>query len=916
MYIGKMDIYRGISIHDVRDRVRFLLSELNVDHLYAARIEGRLSDFVRQELKKNDFSDLHVHIDQMENGLDLRFVIGHPTENHLQDKTLIMNLNLRPSALGYLNQQAVKGKIETPSREQMMKLITSQNEALADSRRFMELVMDNTDSSIYVKNLLGQYTYVNKTWELMTGLEGKTVLGKTDLEVFDGGHDRHQEDLHALRDHSIKRYESKYGQEGKTYLSTKVPMLDEGELTGLCCISVDITSRKQMEDDLMEAKSQAENAARAKSDFLANMSHEIRTPMNAILGMNYLLGKTDLTDKQRGYVGKILTSSRHLLGVINDILDLSKIEAGQMHVENAEFKMSEILDQVTDFIGNKCTEKDLELIFDVDLQLGNVYHGDSLRIGQILLNYASNAVKFTSKGEIVIRIKEECSDSCSCLLKFEVEDTGVGLTEDQILKLFSSFQQADTSTTRKYGGTGLGLSISKKLANLMGGDVGVESQPGKGSTFWFTVRVEKVDYDDILRVSTEDLTMMKGLVVDDNEQCRTIIHNMVERIGLPADVASNGYQALRLIQDKHDQDQTYDILFVDYSMPGMNGLHLIKKAKAVLGQAMPKVMIITAYGREDILKEVEDVEVDMITLKPVNPLLFSETVLNLLGTRVVNTRPESTNNELTDIMKKIRNLEGIRVLVVDDIEINQEIAQELLEDVGVATDLAGDGQVAINMLDANDYDLIFMDMHMPVLDGMEATKAIRKKPRFKQVPIIAMTANAMEEDRNKCKQAGMNDYVAKPIEPLNVYQSLYRWVKDRKVKDVKVNVLPHTGAKYDFDTSILRSGGLDVEGGLKRMAGNRTLYKKILARFVDNHRNAIQTIVGLLEVDDYDQGVMAIHTLKGVAGNISATDLYRVTQSLEKGIKGHQGLDQLQDLIDQSQASLSQVVEAIEDAFV
>ncbi len=538
----------------------------------------------------------------------------------------------------------------------------------------------------------------------------------------------------------------------------------------------DIDIRKAAEQAFQAAQAELERANEAKSAFLANMSHEIRTPMNAVLGLSHLALKTDPSPRQRDYLVKIRSSGQHLLGIINEILDFSKIEAGKLLIESVEFDLDKVLENVSNLISEKAEEKGLELIFDIEPLVNSTrLRGDPLRLGQILINFCNNAVKFTEEGNVVIRGRVLEASEDSQVVEFSVSDTGIGMTEAQIGRLFQAFEQADTSTTRKYGGTGLGLAISKRLAELMGGDVGVTSELGKGSTFWFTARLGKGAVAPRPSSLWSDLRGRRLLIIDDNSSARTVLSNMLTNMTFVVDEAASGEEGIEMVRQAAKRGEPYDIVFVDWQMPILDGIETSKRILSLSDLSIPPhLVMVTAYGREDVLKQAEESGLENVLIKPVTSSTLFDTII-----AVLRIHPEAIDQVQIAPSFEIARTRGTRVLLVEDNEINQEVAIGLLEDAAIQVDLAENGEIAVRMAQESDYDAVLMDMQMPVMDGIEATRAIRSDPRFQNLPIIAMTANAMAADREQCLKAGMNDHIGKPIDPDQLFSVLLRWVGRR-----------------------------------------------------------------------------------------------------------------------------------------
>ena len=678
-----------------------------------------------------------------------------------------------------------------------------------------------------------------------------------------------------------------------------------------------IAELEKVQEELRRAKEVAEEATRMKSDFLANMSHEIRTPMNAIIGMAHLALRTELDARQRDYVTKIQLAGQHLLGVINDILDFSKIESGHLMVESVAFELEKVLANVSDFISEKAAAKGLELLMDVDPRVPNDLRGDPLRLGQVLINYASNAVKFTDEGSVVIRVRLAEEDEPSVLLRFEVEDTGIGLTPDQIERLFQSFSQADTSTTRKYGGTGLGLAISKRLARLMGGDVGVASTPGRGSIFHFTARLSRGQTRVRSYLPQPDLRGRRVLVADDNALALKIMSEMLRSMTFRVEVAGSGEQAIAAVSDADRSADPFAIVFLDWRMPGLDGIATARRLAAMPLGAPPRRILVTAYGREEVFHEATSAGFDGVLIKPVTPSLLFDSALKALGEHA-RIEASPIGAAARSGPPEVERLRGARVLLVEDNELNQQVATELLAAVGIQVDVAENGEVGLHRLQRGSYDLVLMDVQMPVMDGLECTARIRRMPEFRQLPILAMTANAMAGDRDRSLAAGMNDHVTKPIEPDELFDALHRWLPERggatpaaDAPTTEAATDPSVGTAANGDDWLKAIADLDAADGLRRLLGNRTAYVALLRRFVLSQAGAATDIRTALSDGRAADAERCAHTLKGVAGSIGARELQREAGELEAALRRGDPRSLVAPLLDRTAHVLERLLAAI-----
>ncbi|MES9883490.1 MAG: PAS domain S-box protein [Sedimenticola sp.] len=775
----------------------------------------------------------------------------------------------------------------------------------------LQQAVEQSPVSIIITNPQGTIEYVNPYTTKLSQYSSDELLGQ---KVSKMGSGEQPQEFYSELWQTISMGDTWHGEicnrkkDDTLYWEsiTISPVKDsKGEVVHYIAVKDDITEQRTMHEALIVAKNQAEAATRAKSDFVANMSHEIRTPMNAIIGMSHLALGAGLTGKQRSYIEKVHHSAEGLLGIISDILDFSKIEAGKMEVEKVEFQLDEVMDNFSNLVGLKADEKDIQLIFNMHPSLPKVFIGDPLRLGQVLINLGTNAVKFTEQGgEVLVSTNMSEETEGQALLHFSIEDNGIGITEVQQEILFQSFSQADSSTTRRYGGTGLGLAISKQLVSLMGGDIWLESEYGSGSTFHFTIGVKKKEQNVDVNSAMVTLMQQRILVVDGSLNSRQAITDMLAKLGFRVDSVASGEAAAQVIEEA--EEDPYEILLIDWQVPGRERL------KATLTMRETKhlplvqaVVMANTYAHESVQDVFRQFNLSGFLVKPVTPASLLKIAQSISGQEAGEWNQMARVQ--TSTIKAIESLYNANVLLVEDNEVNQELARELLVSNGLGVEVVNNGIEALKILEEQAFDGVLMDCRMPLMDGYAATREIRKNPRLKQLPIIAMTADVMDGDYTEVLTAGMNDHIAKPIRTDEMFATMAKWI----VPDQQHSNRALNGDRKGTLAEALNSiEGVDTDAGLLTVNGDAHLYHRLLLKFRNNQTDFIHKFHSALSDQDLNTAIRHAHTLKGLAGSIGALSLQVAAAKLERACTAD--IDSIDQVSMEVDAKLRQVFRGLD----
>lgn len=796
----------------------------------------------------------------------------------------------------------------------MKNLASPLSEEAAADREDLEtlsLVVSRSGNAILILNEEGEIEWSNKAFEKLSGYPANEILGsKLESLVFGPSTETITRNrfAQAIRNgHEFNEDVLQYRKDGTTlWVESKlIPVPDDsGETSRWISLQTDITRRRQTQEALLAAKKSAESSSRAKSEFLANMSHEIRTPMNAILGMTDLALATHLTREQRDYLNTVRTSADSLLGILNDVLDISKIEAGKMELESLEFSLGDVVRETLRALAIRAHEKGLELAVHMPVDLPSYFTGDPIRLRQVLFNLVGNAIKFTHQGEIVVSVEQQWSTASHVSLHFTVRDTGIGIPKDRLERIFESFSQVDSSMARRFGGSGLGLTITAQLLALMNGKIWVQSEEGEGTSFHFTLQLELANEQDMPQPATRDqLLGMRVLVVDDNSTNRWILEELLRNWGMHPVCVDSAVSAVDELQK--EPTQNFDVILLDAMMPGMDGFQLAEKLQKDKKFRASTVMMLSSADRPFSATKCQQLGIESYLVKPVTASTLLEALLETLG------HERKAEKELGEPVVQ-KSVVPKRVLVVDDYEPNRKIACEVLTRRGHFCEEVSDGETAIQRVMEESYDIVLMDVQMPSMDGLMATKKIRsQEDPNARTRIVALTAHALDGDREKCLRAGMDDYLSKPLHA----ETLIAMVE----QDQSASVRTDTAAATENDKCS--EPRFSISSALQRMGNEQDLLLEHIKYTISDIPVLISSMRQSAEVENYRELEVAAHRMKSLVSSYEFTAAFQLAQRIEGSARDQEHedystwLDSLESQLTSFVEELSQTLQTAENSF-